>query len=87
MTTHNLIPETKVLFAFDKIGRLVESLILRHRYIPTDQKDGLVKDLHRVRDALFDAQKRVDGQVPLTPQQEKEWKKNLERVFPNQKKR
>lgn len=75
----------KILFAFEKICWHVERVILRNSFIPTSRKDPLVRNLYAIKDELFDARRRNQGQVPMTPKQQQDWKKSVERVFPNRK--
>lgn len=66
----------KVIWGFARIAHYVKSYIHSSPFIPTDQKDTLVKQLLRLVAILSDAETRAHGRVPLAPSVKKQ-------LFPN----
>lgn len=68
----------KVVWGFGRMVRWVEWYISSSRYISSEDKDGLVKQLKRLVSELMDAHRREQGQIPFPPSVQK-------KLFPNMK--
>ena len=58
---------TKVVWGFARIAQYVTSYIQTSQFIPTEQKDQLVNQLHKLVAIVSDAETRARGRVPLPP--------------------
>jgi hypothetical protein len=69
-----------VVWGFGKLLPHIKRTIDASRFIPTGEKDSLYSTIEKAYHQLEDAIKREFGDIPLTPNQEKEWKKKVNRV-------
>jgi len=59
--------------------KYVRWYITTSQFIPTESKDRLIESLEKIYRQLVDAEKRANGNVPLTPENEKEWWNGINR--------
>lgn len=53
------------------------------QFIPTDDKEELIKSLRTTHEKLVDAERRAAGEIPVTPRQEKEWRERINQARRN----
>lgn len=67
MNEHRAPSRGKIIVGFERLMRYVRWYINTSRFIPTEDKDALVKKADDVLQTLLDAERRAQGIVPLPP--------------------
>lgn len=75
---------SKVLWGLQRMGEHLRRVVISSRYIPTEDKEPLLKSYESVVKELQDAVEREGGRIPNTPEYLKKWKDGINK---NRKKR
>ena len=74
------IGRRKVVWGFGQLLPHIKRTIDMSRFIPTKDKDNIFQTIEKTYHQLEDAVKREFGDIPLTPQQEREWRERINKI-------
>ena len=74
----------KVVYALERLEHHLRWVVLNSRFIPTNDKEPLLKEYESIIQRVKDATEKEGGAIPPTPEYLKKWKDGINQ---NRKKR
>lgn len=74
-----MIVLSKVVWGLGRMLKHVRQVVMSSRYIPTDEKERIIKQYEDVIHTLYDVVQREKGVLPFTPEYKREIEKKRQK--------